>query len=333
MARMSRFHWPCSPKIMSEICNKNFMKIIALVPGSPEEQVFRFPMLDALKQAYPNAEIDVVVEPRAKGMYRLCKAVEDTIPFDFQANNSPADWANLLGILRDRYYDIGITLTQNGTSGLLLWLAGTPVRLGYGIGSKRFLTGTTPYKPDQYQPQVYYDLLGGLGVTASMPELNLTLARKDLDWAEGEQKRLGLPEGGYVLFYDNGSTYPVASWQAIAQDFQQKQPGLPLVLLQDAGNGDWVNALTQSEVKLAVTRPGDVGQMAAMVAGASLVLTTSGIPMQMAIALKVYTLGLFGTEDPTRLIPTNEKFLAITAPDGQISRLAPETVLQKVWGG
>jgi len=318
---------------MSEICNKNFMKIIALIPGNLEEQIFLFPMLDALKQAYPNAEIDVVVEPQARGIYRLSKAVQDTIPFDFQANNSPADWANLLGVLRDRYYDIGITLTQGGTSGLLLWLAGTPVRLGYGSTQKLFLTSATPYKPDQYRPQVYCDLLGSLGITAPTPELAIALTRKELDGAETEQKRLGLAGGGYVLLYDRGQDYPAANWQAIVQDFQQKQPNLPLVLLQDGANGEWVTALMQGNPKLLVTRPEDVGQMAAMVAGASLMLCTTGLPMQLAIALKVYTLGLFGDEIPTQVMPATEKFLALTAPDGQLSNLAPEAVLQKIWGG
>lgn len=318
---------------MSEICNKNFMKIVALIPGTLEEQIFFFPTLDALKQAYPNAEIDVVVEPRAKGIYRLCKSVQDTILFDFQANSSPADWANLLGVLRDRAYDIALTLAQGSTSGLLLWLAGTPVRLGYAPTSRLFLTRTVPYKPDQYLPQVYHDLLAGLGIATPIPSLAITLSRKDLDWAEAEQQRLGLAGGGYVLLYDNGAAYPTASWQTIIQDFQQKQPTLPLLLLRDGRNGDWVNALSQAFPKLAVTRPEDVGLMAAMIAGANLMLGTVGFPVQLAIALNVYTLALFGSENPSSLLPNNEKFFGIVAPDGNWASLTPETVLQKVWGG
>ncbi|MBD1911968.1 MULTISPECIES: glycosyltransferase family 9 protein [unclassified Leptolyngbya] len=309
------------------------MKIVALIPGTLEEQIFFFPTLDALKQAYPNAEIDVVVEPRAKSIYRLSKSVQDTIPFDFQANSSPADWANLLGVLRDRYYDIGVTLTQSSTSGLLLWLAGTPVRLGFAPFSKLFLTSTVPYKPDQYRPQVYHDLLSGLGITTPAPNLAITLSRKDLDWAEAEQKRLGLAGGGYVLLYDNGAAYPTASWQTIIQDFQQKQPGLPLVLLRDSGNGDWANELAQAFPKLVVTRPEDAGLMAAIVAGANLMLGTVGLPVQLAIALNVYTLALLGPESPSTLLPSNEKFVGLAAPDGKWASLTPETVLQKVWGG
>lgn len=318
---------------MSEICNKNFMRIVALIPGTLEEQIFFFPTLDALKQTYPHAEIDVVVEPRAKSIYRLSKSVQDTIPFDFRANSSPADWANLLGVLRDRYYDIGITLTQNSTSGLLLWLAGTPVRLGFAPVSKLFLSGTVPYKPDQYQPQVYYDLLAPLGVTAPTPKLAINLSRKDLDWAEAEQKRLGLGADGYVLLYDRGDAYPVASWQTIIQDFQQKQPGMSLVLLRDSDNVDWVNALTQAFPRLAVTRPEDTGLTAAMVAGANLVLGTVGLPVQLAIALDVFTLALCGSENPSTLLPSSDKFLGLAAPDGNWASLTPEMVLKKVWGG
>lgn len=309
------------------------MKIVALVPGSLEDQIFFFPTLDELRQLYPSAEIDVVVEPRSRDAYRVSKAVNATIPFDFQDNNSPADWANLLGILRDRSYNLALTLNQSGAAGLLLWLAGIPQRVGYAEGSRWFLSTTVPYKADQYRPEVYYDLL--TAASQPCPEIAISLARKDLDWADGEQKRLGLAGGGYVLFYDaatDGRTYPVESWQAIAQDFQKKQPSLPLVVLQDNTNASWVRSLTQVCPTLTVATPSHIGQQAAFIAGANLMLCTPSVPLQLAVALKVYTLGLFGSDNPTQLLPQSDKFLGIPAPNGNLSDLAPTLVLQKVWG-
>ncbi|HAX79528.1 MAG TPA: glycosyltransferase, partial [Cyanobacteria bacterium UBA11372] len=82
------------------------MRVVALVPGGIGDQILFFPTLDDLKRSYPDADIDVVVEPRSAGAYRVCKSVNDVLLYDFKDRNSPADWGNLLGRLRDREYDV-----------------------------------------------------------------------------------------------------------------------------------------------------------------------------------------------------------------------------------
>jgi ADP-heptose:LPS heptosyltransferase len=320
------------------------MRMIALVPGGIGDQILFFPTLDDLKQSYPDADIDVVVEPRAKSAYRVCKSVSDILTFDFKDRNSPADWANLLGVLRDRYYNVALALGQRSGVGLLLWLTGIPIRVGYGTNAigRFFLTNPVPLKPDQYAASMYHDLLRGLDINTPTPELAISIPKRDLEWAEVEQKRLGLAGSGYVLIHGGSSQlaqikgidkiYPVESWQQIIQDFQQRQPGLPIVVVQGPDDRDFVSALTQSAPALKVTMPGDVGRLAAMIAGANLMLCTDSAPMHLAIALKVFTLALFGPTDPTKLIPVNDKFLSIKSATGKMADIPAKTVLAKVWG-
>ena len=100
------------------------MRIVALVPGGIGDQILFFPTLNDLKRYYPEAQLDVVVEPRSQGAYRVCKVVRDTIPFNFKDRNSLADWGNFVGVIRDREYDVALSLGQRGGVGLLLWLTG-----------------------------------------------------------------------------------------------------------------------------------------------------------------------------------------------------------------
>jgi len=51
------------------------MRILALVPGGIGDQLLFFPTLESLKNQYPQAAIDVIVEPRAKSAYRVCPYV------------------------------------------------------------------------------------------------------------------------------------------------------------------------------------------------------------------------------------------------------------------
>jgi len=317
------------------------MRIVALIPGGVGEQILFFPTLDGLKQKYPDAEIDVVVEPRAKAAYRVSKSVNDVITFDFKDRSSPADWANLLGVIRDRYYDAALSLRQNWGTGLLLWLTGIPTRISYeGSVGKYFLTDTVPANPEQYDAQSDYDLLQGIGVKAACPALSISVPKSDIDWAEAEQKRLGIRGSGYVLMYpgtsllaDGEVSYPLANWLAIIQDFQQKQPDMPLVIVKQTGDLEAVTALTQSVPSLKVTKPADMGKLAAMVAGANLMICPNSVPMQLAIALQVYTLALFGSSSSLQVLPQSDKFIAIQSSTRSIVDIKPEQILQKVWGG
>ncbi|NJP10667.1 MAG: glycosyltransferase family 9 protein [Leptolyngbyaceae cyanobacterium RU_5_1] len=320
------------------------MRIVALVPGGIGDQILFFPTLDTLKQAYPNAQIDVVVEPRAAGAYRVCKSVHDTIVFDFKDRNSLADFGNLLGVIRDREYDVALSLGQRWAVGFLLWLTGIPIRVSYaGGGAERFLTNPVPLKTEQYAACMYHDLLKGLDINTPCPNLSVSVPEKDLDWADAERKRLGIGSGGYVLIHGGSSQlakdkgidkiYPIASWQGILQDFEQRQPDLPLVVVQGPEDKEFVQTLVQSTSKLKVTAPGDIGKLTAMIAGASLMLCTDSAPMHLAVAVKTYTMALFGPTDPQKLLPDSNRFIGIKALSGKMADIAPTTVLEKVWAG
>lgn len=205
------------------------MRVLALVPGGVSEQLLFFPTLEHLKQAFPQAEISVVVEPAAKAAYRVSTLVKEVFPYDFQQRNSPSDWANLLGTIRDREFEVVLTTTQSGSLSLLLWLSGVPTRVGYNSSANSlFLTATVPQKTAQYQGLQYHDLLTGLQISGPGPSATINVPQKDIDWVNSQLKRQGIDDQGYVLIYGgptdepSGQSYPAESWVAIVQDFQAR---------------------------------------------------------------------------------------------------------------
>jgi ADP-heptose:LPS heptosyltransferase len=320
------------------------MRIVALVPGGIGDQILFFPTLDDLKKNYPNAQIDVVVEPRAKEAYRVSKTVNDTILFDFKNGNSLADWGNLLGVIRDREYNVALSLGQRWGIGFLLWLTGIETRIGYAgnAAAEALLTRTVPLKQEQYAADMYHDLLKGLDINTPTPELAVSVPTKDLEWADAERKRLGIQGGGYVLIHGGASEmsrmkgidklYPVESWKTIIQDFQQRQPDLPVVIVKGPEDEELVAKLVKACPGVKVTAPDNIGQLVAMIAGASLMLCTDSAPMHLAIAAQTFTLALFGPTDPDKLLPKNERVLGIKSPTGKMADITPTMVLDKVWG-
>ncbi|MBD2182566.1 glycosyltransferase family 9 protein [Aerosakkonema funiforme] len=319
------------------------MRVVALVPGGIGDQILFFPTLDDLKRNYPEADIDVVVEPRSRGAYRVCRSVSETIPYDFKDRNSLADWGNILGTIRDREYDVALCLEKSWQVSLLLWMTGIPKRVGYSAVGTTFLTDSVPLKTEQYAAWMYHDLLQGLGISTPCPDLTINLPKQDIQWAEAEQKRLGINESGYILIdpgasqmsQDKGidNIYPVRNWQQIIQECQQRQPDMPIVLVQGSEDIQFVSQLLQSSSHLKVTAPGDIGKLAATIAGANLILCTDSTPMHLAVAVQTYTIALFGPTDPKKLLPQSDRVLGIKSPTGKMADISPKEVLQKVWGG
>jgi ADP-heptose:LPS heptosyltransferase len=319
------------------------MRVVALVPGGIGDQILFFPTLDDLKHKYPNAQIDVVTEPRSKAAYRVSKSVHEVLTFDFKDRNSLADWGNLVGTIRDREYDAAIAFGQSWLVGLMLWLTGIPSRIGFQGKGAAFLTNTVPFNPSGYVAAAYHDLLKPLGMTTPCPELAVNVPKPDIDWSQNEQKRLGVNETGYVLIYGGADPvargkstdkiYPVEKWRPIIQEFQVKQPDLPVVVIQGSDDEAFVRSLRESCPEIKVTTPDNIGKLTAMIAGANLMLSTESAPLQLSVAVQTYSIGLIGSSDPAQLLPNSEKFLAIKSPTGKVADISPTTVSEKIWGG
>ncbi|HYW18169.1 MAG TPA: glycosyltransferase family 9 protein [Nodularia sp. (in: cyanobacteria)] len=318
------------------------MRVVALVPGGIGDQILFFPTLDDLKRDYPNAQLDVVVEPRSKAAYRVSKSVNDVLTFDYKDRNSLADWSNLVGTIRDREYDAVITVGQSWLMGLLLWLTGIPTRVGYQGKGAGFLTDSVPFQPKRYVAAAYHDLLQPFGIKTPCPELAVNVPKPDIEWSQNEQKRLGVHETGYILIQAGSSEvsrpgvdklYPVENWQQIIQECQHKQPDLPVVVIQGSENEQIRRSLLERTPGIKVTSPDNIGKLAAMIGGASLMLSTDDPLLHLSVAVQTYTIALFGPTDPGKLLPKSDKFLAIKSPTGQMADISPQIVLDKIWGG
>ena len=312
------------------------MRVVTLVPGSIDNQILFFATLDDLKRYYPDAHIDVIVEPQSKAAYRVSKSVHDVLTFDYKDRNSLADWGNLVGMIRDREYDVAIIVGQSWFVGLLMWLTGIPTRIGYQGQGAVFLTNLITPNLSQYVAKMYHDLLKPLKIDTPCPALSVNVPKIDIEWAQEEQKRLGVNKTGFILINAGGSsldtTYPVESWQQIIAACQQKQPELPVVVIEEADNESFVRSILEHCHNIKVTSPDDIGKLTAIIGGASLMLSVENSLLQLSIAVETYTIALMNSTDSEKLLPTSEKVLAITSPTRKLADISPQIVLEKIWG-
>ena len=308
------------------------MHILALVPGGISDQILFFPTLETLKRLYPNATIDVVTDPSSVGAYRVASTVRKAIPYNFSDRNSLADWSNLLGVIREQEYELAITAQGGWAVGLLLWLTGIPERLGFAGQCTPFLTQAILDKPAQYLAQRYHDLLQGVGVNQPCPETTLTIPRKDLQWAEAEQQRLGI-SGGYLLVDATGERYPNRNWKLVLKNIQEQQPTLPIVLTEDEDMTALPSVLQEAGVTYKVLVPEEPAKLAALIAGANLVLCTEGKTLQLAVAVQTFTIALLGAAKIERYLPQSDRFVGLQSATGKVEDIAPQQVLDALAGG
>jgi ADP-heptose:LPS heptosyltransferase len=319
-------------------------RILALVPGGIGDQILFFPALASLRQRFPEAELEVVVEPRAAAAYEVCPSVSRVLTFPFKEQLSLGDLSDLLGRIRERQYDGVLSLGRSLGVKLLLWLTGVPKRVGYappGPG-RPWLTDPVPLKPAQYAAQMYHDLVQGFGIAAPAGLPQIRLKKADLEWAEQERKRLlGDAAQDYVLLHPGASQlsqekgiqkiYPSANWVKVIKGFREQRPELPLVLVVGPEDEQLAEGFLAQLPELPVSRPAGVGQLAALIGGATLLLCVDSAPMHLAVAVQTPLVALFGPTDPLRLLPSEGPFRAVKGADGKVESIAPEQILQVIF--
>ncbi|MBD2315304.1 glycosyltransferase family 9 protein [Phormidium tenue] len=313
------------------------MRILALVPGGTGDQLLFFPTLDTLKQQYPNAEIDVVVEPRAMAAYRVCQSVNRVLKFDFKDRNSLADFGNLLGTIRDREYDAAIISQPSLSVNILLWLSGIPKRISFAGQGDFLLTDIITTDPEEYAAVQKHNLLMAINIQKLCPPIKVTLPKIDLDWAASEQKRLGIQKSGFILLNCGAyANYPADSWATIALDMQTKLPNLPIVAIDSVNNADLLKNLTAKVPNLLITSPTDIGKLTAFIASANLFICAEGDAMQLGVAVGTALVAILGANATAgALLPIAEKRIKyVQAIAGQpLNEISPQTVIAKIWEG
>jgi len=313
-------------------------RILALNPGGIGDQVLFFPTLKGLRERFERSRIEVVVEPRSQGAYRVCPWVDETLTFDFKAEPSLADWMNLIGVLRDRRYDAVLSVGSSSAVALLLWMTGIPKRVGYSAWlTERFLTDPVTLRRDQYAAVMYYDLLKGFGIDRPFSAPEVVLTADDARWAEqtlatlGVKQPLTLHPGASKLAEQKGihKLYPAANWAQVIQKLVQKDPALSVLVLQGPDDRELVTPLKDSlGDQVQFVSPPDIGKLAALIARSALLLCVDSAPMHLAVGTRTPLVALFGPTLPARLLPDDPLFVPIVSPERtQVERIGVEAIV------
>ncbi len=316
-------------------------RLLAINPGGVEDQILFFSTLQGIRDAFPTASIDILVEPSAAVAYQVCPVPTKTIPFSFSSDPNLADWVNLIGQLRERDYEVVLSTGNTNGNRFLLWLTGIPHRIGYaGNFTEKLLTNPITLRQDQYVASTYHDLVKGLGIKQEPSTPKVLVSEKAQAWVAQEFKTHQIEEGKLVLLYPGAGKlsaknevqrlYPTEQWGQVLGNLVDKTKNQKLQFAVIQGLEDKQLAAQLKEKlgnQVTFITPPDLGTLTALIQSAKLLLCVESVPMHLAVATNTPLIVLFGPGNLARALPKSLRFIPLQ-DQTSIAAIKPQRIAQ-----
>jgi len=184
------------------------------------DAVLTTPALKAIRKAFPDACISLLVKPWVAEIFRENPAPNEIILYEERFNSISGKF-KLARILRAKGFDTAILLQNAFDAALIAWLSGIPGRIGYNRDYRRLLlTKAVPVKKTEHRAQntehrqkhhVYYYLnllKEALNIETTDIEPSLYLAEEEINWARNLlNSKLRTPNSELLIGVNPGATY------------------------------------------------------------------------------------------------------------------------------
>ena len=234
------------------------MRALFLIPGGSSQQLQSFAAVAAVADQL-HADVQVVCPLAAVPLWSLHPAVERAMPFSYE-QATLADWANLMGSVREPDFQVSLNLAPSRQMDLMLSMSHIPTRVASGGFSAT--ERITPIEGG-WANQAFEAFLRPIGVRLEADSFRLPIAPADLEAASAA---LPSGDGPALLLAPSGAggDWPAQQWQDLPAKIRSKLPNLRT---------------------LAGTRTVDMRKRAAQIASADVVLASDPVTIELALLL------------------------------------------------
>ena len=196
------------------------MRVLALSPGSLQQQLERLPLIAAAAEQL-HATVQVACPIAHRQIWELLPAVEKVIPFAYDEGCTLADWANLLGCVREPDFQVCLNFASGRQVNLMLGMSHIPTRLAFdGFATTHQVQRTKGWKAQQLS-----GFLQAIGLKLEADGFRLSLPATTLDSVRAEQ-----PEGDGPLLLlapsSEATDWPTHQWQSLTGTIRQRLASL-----------------------------------------------------------------------------------------------------------
>jgi ADP-heptose:LPS heptosyltransferase len=288
-------------------------RVLVIRPGGIGDAVLLFPMLQAMREAWPEADLDVLAEGRNAGLFRANGVVDRVLRYDRLGDLTRALRAG---------YDLVVDSEQTHyLSAAVAMLTRAPVRVGFATNRRRWLfTRRVPYSRQIYEAHSFLELFraaSGKDEVFDPDRPFFPLDEPHHEWA-GEALA-GMPEGGLAVIHPGASTrlrrWRPERYHRVARALIER--GLSVAVVggpADRPAADEVCRGLPAERTLDLAGRTDLARTAAVIARAELYVSADTGPLHLAYGLGVPTVHLFGPGELEKWAPAGARYRTVREP-------------------
>lgn len=272
------------------------MRALFLIPGDETRQLQVLPAAAAVAEQL-GFSLQVACPAGAAAAWKLLPAVEKVIPFSFE-DATLADWANLLGSVREPDFQACINLATGRQVDLMLSMSHIPARIAATGFSA---TARVSVPAGGWPAQALAAYLQPIGVRLDADAFRLSLPPQALAEATAT---LPPGDGPMLLLAPAGvpGDWPAERWQELPATIRQRLPALRSLVLPAAGS---------------------LLERAARIAASDVVLSSDPVSEELALLCGVPLVALGRPQDS---LPSRPQVKGLDAPQG-LGALSGDAVL------
>ena len=284
------------------------------------------PALSSIRRALPGASISVLTVPWVEGVYRGHPHLDQTILYERSGRHrGTAGKRQLIRELCLLPFDMLLLFPNSFESAWLGFLARIPVRAGYASDGRATLL-THGIKRDKrigerHQVAYYLGLPQSLGWKVGERKLSLPTFRQDEEKARQLLASKGWQEGRPLVAFAPGASYgPAKKWDSsryaqVADGLVGDHSAQVAIIGSQKDRGEAEDMLSRMRGEAwDLTGGTTLGQLAALLAHSSLLITNDSGAMHVAAAAQTPILALFGPTDPAKTSPYGVRYRILRDP-------------------
>jgi len=309
-------------------------KILVLKFGHIGDTVLTLPVLKALKEGFPSAQIVFVIGSWAKEVILDSPFVDKVIVFDDPFDNriiltdpniirklkriNLKDVMKFINTIRSLNCDFIIDLNGTYRSFIFTYLSGAKYKIGYdwqGVGY--LLDAKVQHSEDKQEVQRCFDVIRILGVNTDIKGPFIFPSEKDRMFVDKYLKEINIHESELLIGIHPGAPFIPRRWPKerfakLADKLIQKY-GAKVIFFGGKDEVELVNNIIQLMEKKAINLAGKstVRQTIAMMERCDLFICNDSSLMHIAAMLNIPIIALFGPGKYPQFAPYNEDSIVI----------------------
>ena len=289
-----------SNEIMSDplFDRSEISKILVIKPRAIGDVLLSTPVLPNLREKFPNAQIDFLVEEFASTVLRDNPYVNNIISFDTKSQSS----LSIITNIRRNRYDLIIDLFANPRTAIITMLSGAKYRVGFPFKWRKYAYNllVPPRGSKVHNVEFNLDALRRLGIPTKFknPIFQLNDAAKQFA-ADFSSSRGIEPRKFIMINIGGGWQIKRLPWNKYAEicNLIYAKLHLPVVVLHGPAEIEEAEQIARSANAI-MAPPTSLHEMGAIMKESLLLITNDSGPMHIAAALGVPTLAIFGPTSP-----------------------------------